>query len=148
MGNDYGNKKFLIKTVESMNLTAQVHFLGFISREEVVAFYKTALALVMPTYFGPTNIPPLEAFAFGCPVCYSDLPGLREQVGDAAFLMNLDDESSLVSIIETLLQDKNTVEAKITAGYRRLAVYSETEYFNILARIFLNYKKIQKTRMQ
>ena len=148
VGNDYGNKKFLIKTVESMNLTAQVHFLGFISREEVVAFYKTALALVMPTYFGPTNIPPLEAFAFGCPVCYSDLPGLREQVGDAAFLMNLDDESSLVSIIETLLQDKNTVEAKITAGYRRLAVYSETEYFNILARIFLNYKKIQKTRMQ
>ena len=48
--------------------------------------YTEALALVMPTYFGPTNLPPLEAFQTGTPVLYSDLPGMREQVGDAAIM--------------------------------------------------------------
>lgn len=146
VGNDYGNKDFLKKRVENMHLSEQVHFLGFIPREELVAFYKTALALVMPTYFGPTNIPPLEAFSFGCPVCYPDLSGLREQVGEAAFLMNLDDEGSLVSIVETLLRDKNTVEEKILAGYKRLEIYSEAEYFSVLKKIFSNYKKTLGTR--
>ena len=31
----------------------------------------------MPT-FGPTNIPPLEAFELGTPVLYPDLKGLRK----------------------------------------------------------------------
>jgi glycosyltransferase involved in cell wall biosynthesis len=38
----------------------------------------------MPSYFGSTNLPPLEAVSLGCPVIYSDLPEFREQMGDAA----------------------------------------------------------------
>ena len=49
----------------------------------------------MPTYFGPTNIPPLEAFALGVPVLYSDLPGLKDQVGDSALLLDLNNPESM-----------------------------------------------------
>ena len=59
----------------------------------------------MPTYFGPTNIPPLEAFSLNVPVCYSDLDGLREQVGEAAFLMNLKNPESLAR--ETFVNQAN-----------------------------------------
>lgn len=30
--------------------------------------YQKAWAMIMPSYFVPTNIPPLEAMALGCPV--------------------------------------------------------------------------------
>ena len=73
------------------NLEDQVRFTGFVSNEEINYLYSQSLALVMPTYFGPTNIPPLEAFKLNVPVLYSDLPGLRDQVNDAALLLNLND---------------------------------------------------------
>ena len=42
----------------------------------------------MPTYFGPTNIPPLEAMACRCPVAVSRIYGMEEQLGDAALYFN------------------------------------------------------------
>ena len=59
--------------------------------------YDQSLALVMPTYLGPTNIPPLEAFAYETPVCYSDTPFL-ETSRRCAFFMNLKDPNSLFKI--------------------------------------------------
>lgn len=43
-------------------------------------FYRRARRMVMPTYFGPTNIPPLEANALGCPVAVSKVYGMPEQL--------------------------------------------------------------------
>ena len=42
----------------------------------------------MPTFFGPTNIPPLEAFEVGCPVATSRIYGVPEQLGNAALLFD------------------------------------------------------------
>ena len=51
--------------------------------------YSQAFALVMPTYFGPTNMPPLEAFKFKIPVLYSNIKGLKEQVEDVNIALDL-----------------------------------------------------------
>src|SRR5262249_40755456 len=59
---------------------------------------------VMPTYFGPTNIPPLEALALGVPVCYSDLPAFREQLGARAAYFDLCDPRSLADILSGLME--------------------------------------------
>ena len=69
----------------------------------MISFYKYAVALVMPTFFGPTNIPPLEAFALGCPVITSNIYGIPEQVGDAALLVNLDKPLQVVPPIPVIL---------------------------------------------
>ena len=58
--------------------------LGYVPDEELPALYRRARALVMPTFLGPTNIPPLEAFACDCPVAISGIYGMPEQLGDAA----------------------------------------------------------------
>ena len=50
----------------------------------------------MPSYFGPTNLPPIEAFKLGVPVFYPDLPGMREYVGNAAILIDLNNPKSFV----------------------------------------------------
>jgi glycosyltransferase involved in cell wall biosynthesis len=43
--------------------------LGFVSHEELSALYKNAVALVFPSFFGPDNLPPLEAFCTALSRC-------------------------------------------------------------------------------
>lgn len=70
--------------VKALNLEDRVFFVGYVPDADLAGFYKRARALVMPTFFGPTNIPPLEALALGCPALVSGIYGMPEQCGDAA----------------------------------------------------------------
>jgi glycosyltransferase involved in cell wall biosynthesis len=74
--------------VEESGLGDNVVFLGYVPDSDMAGLYRHARALVMPTFFGPTNIPQLEAFAMGCPVATSRIYGIPEQVGDAALLFD------------------------------------------------------------
>ncbi|MDO8502318.1 MAG: glycosyltransferase family 1 protein [Gemmatimonadaceae bacterium] len=76
------------RQVERLGLTGIVLFLGYAPDSDMAALYRAARALVMPTYFGPTNIPQLEAFALGCPVATSRIYGIPDQVGNAALLFD------------------------------------------------------------
>lgn len=87
------------RQVTALGLDENVIFAGYIDDREMAAFYTQARALVMPTFFGPTNIPQLEAFALGCPVATSRIYGIPAQVGDAALLF----DPSLVTEIHTCL---------------------------------------------
>ncbi len=91
----------LRRQVESLALGQNVIFLGYVRDEDMAGLYERARALVMPTYFGPTNIPQLEAFALGCPVATSRIYGIPEQVGDAALLF---DPSSVDEIHDALVR--------------------------------------------
>ena len=64
--------------IAELALEDRVHLLGYVDDEEMVGLYKLAKALVMPTFFGPTNIPPLEAAWFSCPVVYSNIYAFAE----------------------------------------------------------------------
>jgi len=86
-GGDQGNQAYVERYVHKLNLEDRVRFAGFVTNEEVPELYRQSIALVMPTYFGPTNLPPLEAFELGVPVLYPDKAGLRDQVGEAALLI-------------------------------------------------------------
>ena len=51
----------------------RVTFLGRVSDEQVQGLISRAHAVVMPTFLGPTNYPPLEALRHGVPVIASDV---------------------------------------------------------------------------
>jgi len=74
--------------VKALGLEHNVFFVGYVPDADLSGFYKRARALVMPTFFGPTNIPPLEALALGCPAIVSEIYGMPEQCGDAALYFN------------------------------------------------------------
>ena len=117
-GNDKGNKERIKSYAKRLKVFDRLLFTDFVSDQELIALYKNSLALVMPTYFGPTNLPPLEAFKIGVPVIYPDLNGLREQVGNAALLIDLNDPNSLSEAIIKLLKNKNLKNDLITKGYK------------------------------
>jgi hypothetical protein len=77
-GGDRGNKSRIVEKVRILGLEESVRFLGYVSDSIIGALYRSSVGLIMASYFGPTNIPPLEAFALGVPVVASE--GHRSQV--------------------------------------------------------------------
>jgi glycosyltransferase involved in cell wall biosynthesis len=101
-GSDKGELVALRGYAQRAGVGDLVNYCGFVPDEHIPYLYKGALALVMPTYFGPTNIPPMEALRLGVPVCYSDLPSFREHLGDAVTYVDLEDPGSLANALQRI----------------------------------------------
>jgi glycosyltransferase involved in cell wall biosynthesis len=102
-GSDKGALEGVLRLAADLGVRESVNYCGFVPDEHMPYLYKGALALVMPTYFGPTNIPPMEARALGVPVCYSDLPAFREQMGTAASYVDLQRPETLADALDALM---------------------------------------------
>jgi PAS domain S-box-containing protein len=89
----------------------------------------------MPTFFGPTNIPVLEAWSFGCPVLTSDIRGIREQMADGAVLVDPRSVESIAEGIYRLWTDENLRRQLTDAGRRRLSSYTADDFRNRLLEI-------------
>lgn len=107
--------------IRTYGLSDQISIIGFVESAELGALYRGASALVMPTYFGPTNLPPLEAWAVGTPVIYPE--AFKAQAGDAAILFDHDDPRSLADAIVSL-RAEGTRERLSAAGHLRLARFA------------------------
>jgi glycosyltransferase involved in cell wall biosynthesis len=139
-GGDKGNRRYIEKYAQNIGLIDRVRFAGFLSNEEVIALYQKSLALVMPSYFGPTNLPPLEAFTLGVPVLYSDKFGLRDQVADAALLMDLQKPETMAHHLKKIMDDELFKSELIEAGYKRLNHFKSVDRLSILKVIFEGYR--------
>ncbi|MCS7232042.1 MAG: glycosyltransferase [Elusimicrobiota bacterium] len=128
--------KYVTYCAVTLGIEKQVKYIGFVSDEDVKALYKEALALVMPTYFGPTNLPPLEAFALGTPVIYSDTPDFRAQIGDAGLFCDLYDVKSLVHHLKLLIYDKDLRKILVEKGKLKLKEILSNKIEDTLESIF------------
>jgi glycosyltransferase involved in cell wall biosynthesis len=79
VGSPYNGYRDILSEIKQLNLEKHITLHSYVPQEDIPCFYRNARALVMPTFFGPTNIPPLEAIALGCPVAVSDIYGMRDQ---------------------------------------------------------------------
>jgi glycosyltransferase involved in cell wall biosynthesis len=111
-----------------LGIADQVHHLGYVPDDDMSGIYAGAAALVMPTFFGPTNIPVLEAWTFGCSVLTSDVRGIREQVGDAAVLVNPRSVEAIADGIYHIWTDENLGRMLRERGRQRLATYGPDDY--------------------
>jgi hypothetical protein len=71
----------------------------------------------MPTYFGPTNIPPIDAWTLNVPVLYSSF--LREHGQDAAIYFHPRSEHDLIFALNKL-KNKTVREELIFNGQKRV----------------------------
>lgn len=121
-GSDRGAGKRVDDLVARHGLADQVSIIGFVDSTELGALYRGATALVMPSYFGPTNLPPLEAWTVGTPVIYPE--AFKSFVGDAAVLFDYDNARSLADAIIRI--ESPEVRASLRqAGEVRLQYFAE-----------------------
>lgn len=118
----------LMARARELGVDRRVHHLGYVPAEDVAPLYAEAVALVMPTYFGPTNIPVPEAWALGCPVVTSDIRGVREQAGDAALLVDPESADSVAAAIRRVWTDEDERAGLIRRGHDRFALYTRGDF--------------------
>jgi glycosyltransferase involved in cell wall biosynthesis len=140
-GGDKGNLEYVKQMVLQLGLSERVRFAGFVSNEEIPYLYKQSLALVMPTYFGPTNLPPLEAFNLGVPVLYSNKQGLREQVKNAALLMDLHDPMSMARHLSKLIAEPELRKRLVGNGKNLLEQYSDESRLKVLSTVLHDFQQ-------
>jgi glycosyltransferase involved in cell wall biosynthesis len=116
------------RALREHRLDDHVRLLGYVADDDMPGLYASAVALAMPTFFGPTNIPVLEAWAAGCPVITSDLRGIREQTGDAALLADPRSTEALAEAIARLWDDEALRSRLVEAGRRRLGEFTPQHY--------------------
>ncbi len=118
----------VVKLVQKLDLSSSVQFLGYVPDEDMPELYRRARALVMPTFYGPTNIPPLEAFVAGCPVAISGIYAMPEQAGDAALLFNPKSEPEIAECIYRLWTDNDLCLELAEKGKKRASSWGQKQY--------------------
>jgi glycosyltransferase involved in cell wall biosynthesis len=116
VGADHGNLAHVKVTAERLGLADRVHFLGFIPREDLIELYRQAFALSYVTFFGPENLPPLEAFALGCPVIASEVSGAREQLQGGALFVDPTSPEQIAEAVVRLGREEGLRQNLIDAG--------------------------------
>lgn len=136
-----GSEKNILKEVEKeickSGLNENIKILGFVTDGQITYLYKHAVAMVMPSYFGPTNIPPLEAMAMGCPAIVSNKYAMGEQVGDAGLLFDPDSPQEMATCILKVWNDDELRKEMITKGYQQIKKWTQKDFKNKFIKIVL-----------
>lgn len=144
-GADQGNMTYIRDVVLSLHLEKYVIFTGFINNRVLHTFYRNALALVMPTYLGPTNLPLIEAAMLKCPVICSDLKGHREILGEAAIYVNPANATAIEKAMDKMLMP-NTRDRFTEMAFEHISYSSFhlQKSLKVLERILLDIRPVRK----
>jgi glycosyltransferase involved in cell wall biosynthesis len=144
VGSDKQNLNYIKHLAQSLDLSDQVHFLGFVPQEDLITLYQGAFALTFMSFGGPDNIPPLEAFALGCPVIASNVSAAQEQLGDAALIVDPSDEQQIATAIKLLHDDRDLYEKLVQKGYQRAAQWNSRDYVGEVLHILDAFEPIRR----
>lgn len=140
-GADEGNLRYILGYAEKLGVLDQIEYLGVISDWDMSAVYQHAHALAYPSAVGPDNLPPLEAMSIGCPVITSDVPGAREQYGDAALYFNPTSESELAQHIWELFENSRVRDDLIDKGRKRAAKWTLSDHAQEMISLFDDFAR-------
>lgn len=116
------------REVAKLRMGDRVRNLGYVADSDLRPLYAGAVALVMPTFNGPINIPIVEAFALGVPVVTSDIRGVREHVADAAMKVDPRNEASLAETMGRVWTDETLRRELAARGRTRIGLHTEQDF--------------------
>jgi glycosyltransferase involved in cell wall biosynthesis len=134
-GDDFDTFEKAMTLSKFYGLSQHIKYLGYLQNNEISAIYKGALALVMPTYFGPSNIPVIEAWYMGTPVIYSNIEGCREQLGKAGLLINPDEPSDIAAAIKKIYLNPSLAGKLIKYGDEKINNWNNKKFSLVLKQI-------------
>ena len=143
VGSNKGNEEYVRNFASQLQPSINVSFLGFVPLENLVALYRGAFALSYVTFFGPENLPTLEAFALGCPVVASDVSGAREQLGDAALFVDPRNPSEIAAAIKSL-QDDDLRRSLIDKGRVRAERWTAKDFVRGVFTAFDEFEPVRR----
>jgi len=143
-GANKGNLDYLRIFARKNKIEEKIIFLKFVTDSDLTNLYKKCLFVVMTSYFGPCNLPPLEGFKFGKPVLYPKINSFINEFKDSPVYIDLKDPNSMVNEVIKLFEDKTYCNLHIQKGFKYLEkrkIYSSKD---ILNEIFYSFYKIKQ----
>jgi alpha-1,3-rhamnosyl/mannosyltransferase len=101
-----------------------IRHLGYINTEHLAELYKSAAAVVFPSFYEGFGLPAIEAMWAGTPLVCSDIPTLREVAGEAALYFEPDRPDLLADRLQTVLTDADLHAELASKGRSRLADFN------------------------
>lgn len=143
-GSDKGNWNYVEAKARDLGVDKYVRYLGFIPQDDLNCLYQGAMALVFPTFFGPDNLPPLEAFANGCPVIASNVSGSEEQLGDAVIGFNPSKPEELAEAMLRVFHDVSLRNTLRQRGYGRASKLTPSNYVERMCAILDEFEPVRR----
>ena len=111
-------------TIEALGISGRTVNIVRPSENELRILYQSCAVLVYPSFYEGFGIPPIEAFACGCPALVSNIASLPEVCQDAALYCDPFSESDIADKIVTIVTDENLRSQLIEKGKLRAAEFS------------------------
>ncbi|MCP3930816.1 MAG: glycosyltransferase family 4 protein [Bacteroidetes bacterium] len=114
-----------VKTAfEQAKYKSDIHFLGYLSEEELPKVMGAARAFVYPSLFEGFGIPILEAMQCDVPVITSNTSVLPETAGDAAYLVNPYKTKEITKAMKAIWNNESFCQALIQKGRKQKELFS------------------------
>jgi len=117
----------LERRADSLGISSQIHYLGFVPPEELRVMFNTATAMVFPSKFEGFGLPIWEAFDAHLPVLASNATVLPEVAQNAALYFNPDSAQELARLMKIMLEYPNVRQDLIKRGEQILSRYSSKD---------------------
>ncbi len=126
-GASKGHRAALDKLAIDLGISEQVHFLGFVTPEELQAVFSVATAMVFASKFEGFGLPILEAFHARLAVLSSNSTTLPEVAEDGALYFDPDSSAELASLMRSILDKPEMRTQQIQKGTVVLLRHSITD---------------------
>lgn len=124
------------KKIKELGLENFVEFLGIVSEEDLIGFYKNASLVVIPTLYEAGSGPLYEAMRYEVPVICASTTSLPETIGDERFLFDPKNTNELADLIIKMLTDNDLKNINIQNSISRMKKLSEDDYFEGFRNVF------------
>ena len=99
-------KNRLTQLINRLSQGKKILFFNNLSNEDLVFFYKNALALIHPSLSEGFGLPLIEAAYFNCPIIASDINVFKELLGNSYLSFNPNDVDDIVDKIKSFIEQK------------------------------------------
>ena len=124
VGRDGWGNEDLLPELQALEARGEGYWLDYLPKQQVMALLQSAAALVFPSLYEGFGLPVIEAFAARCPVIASNTTSIPEVAGDAAWMIDPTDSTSIASAMLDVLNNPSLRERRIEAGLRRAQTFT------------------------
>lgn len=110
----------------------KVHWLGYVSDDELYALYQSSLFFVFPSIWEGFGYPAVEAMQLGCPCALANTSSLAEIGKDSALLFDPWNIDSIKNAMEKMIQDASLRKELIAKGLEKSAAFTWKRYFDTM----------------
>jgi glycosyltransferase involved in cell wall biosynthesis len=127
-----------MRLVVDLELGDRIETVGRVPAAEVPLYYQAADVLLYAPLLAGFGLPPLESMACGTPVVASNRGSIPEVCGDAAVLVDAEDEGGLAEALADVLTNTTRRRRLMDAGFERASRFE----WSVAARRFLDLYRL------